>query len=105
MACSTFNFLNSEHRYVVGGMIPPAEMLSDFDQSFMSSDFLTDSPQLRDKEEPGDIEREQRYIMGNLIPRMFGKDPKYEDPEAVEHEKHTVKKSEKIEGKKGDTDK
>ena len=94
MACATFNFLNSEHRYVVGGIIPPAEMLSDFDQSFMSTEeILPESPYLKEAEDPGDLNREQMYIKGNLIPRMLGRDPTYDDPDLVE----TRKRREEVE--------
>lgn len=115
MACATFNFLNSEHRYVVGGMIPPAEMLSDFDQSFMSMDqMLPDQPRLQEPPPVDDMTREQRYIKGNVIPRMFGREPTYEDPEikameemkeqyeAMEKQKQEAKEGNKLENKEID---
>lgn len=103
MACATFNFLNSEHRYVVAGLIPPTEMLSDFDRSFMSSDMTeTDSPRLAEPPPIDDISREQKYIMGNIIPRSFGQKPTYEDPELAAWKEVQAKKDSE---KKGKTDK
>ena len=115
MACATFNFLNSEHRYVVGGMIPPADMLSDFDQSFMSMDqMLPDQPRLKGPPPMDDMTREARYIKGNVIPRTLGRDPTYEDPdieamakmkeqyETIEKQKHEAKEGNKLENKEAD---
>ena len=68
MACATFNFLNSEMRFVVAGLIPPSAMLADFDEGFKDFDLIdSDTPRRKEEELPGDIERESKLIMENFL--------------------------------------
>ena len=75
MACATFNFLNSEHRFVAAGLIPPRNMLADFDESFKHHDIIDPGFQnLIEEEMPGDLEDANKYVLGEMWPKMFGKD-------------------------------
>lgn len=77
-ACSTFNFLNSERRYVAAALIPPAYVPANLTNSnvVLQKDILQTGIGLREQtDQPGELDGELKFIREHIYSNLGGKKP------------------------------
>ncbi|KAL5013304.1 hypothetical protein ScPMuIL_007574 [Solemya velum] len=89
-ACSTFNFLNSERRYVAAALIPPAYSsvnLND-DNVVLQKDILQTSIGLKgQQDQSGELDGELKYIQEHIYSNFGKKKNKSDEPNNDESRK------------------
>ncbi|XP_041349777.1 NADH dehydrogenase [ubiquinone] 1 alpha subcomplex assembly factor 3-like isoform X2 [Gigantopelta aegis] len=86
-ACSTFNFLNSERRYVAAALIPPQDVSFDIDEDLFVEDLQVEYT--KELDTPGEFEEEYKYIKENFYSKLPGLKSQQTKPDDTKGKRET----------------